>query len=74
MNRALAISVIVSVAVIMGISAVAPLMTYVDARQPLPAQTCDALRDIPNPPPKLAEFIAEHCDSGGCENPPCGDV
>jgi len=71
MKRALAISVIVSVAVIMGIGAVAPLMTYVDARQPIPEQTCDALRDIPDPPPKLAEFIAEHCDV--CAPPFCVD-
>jgi len=72
MKRALTISVIVSVAVIMGLSAIAPVIPYVDASngERLAEQACNALRNISDPPPRLEQFIAEHC--GPTCPPNCG--
>ena len=64
MNKTLAITAIVLVAVIMGMSAVAPVvLQQADARPgpDLPAAACDRLSKIPNPPPAIDHLIAEHC-------------
>jgi len=72
MNRAIVISAITLVAVIMGLSAVAPVIPYVDASngERLAEQACNALRNISDPPPRLEEFIRQHC--GPSCPPNCG--
>jgi len=63
MKRALAISVIVLVAVVMGMSAVAPMIPEAEARHgyDLWPRACDTLRSIPNPYPIIVEMIEDHC-------------
>jgi len=64
MNKTLAITAIVMVAVVMGLSTVTPIMQYADASHggpDLSDRACDALENIPNPPPRLQELITEHC-------------
>ena len=65
MNKTLAITAITFVAVVMGLSAVAPVIPYIDASDGghLPAYACDYLRNIPNPSPQLIQNIAEHCSA-----------
>ena len=65
MNKTLTIAAIVLVAVIMGMSAVAPVvLQQADARPgpDLPAAACDRLSDIPNPPPAIDHLIDKHCN------------
>jgi len=67
MKRALKISVIVSVAVVMGLSTIAPMIQYVDASHgptDIPDAACGALLKIPNPPPKIVQIIIDHCAPG----------
>ncbi len=72
MNKTLSITVIALVAVVMGISAVAPMMLYAEAShgKELPQAACDALESIPNPPEAIQQLIEEHCGIG-CP-PNCG--
>ena len=66
--RALIISAIVLVAVIMGLSTAAPVIPYVDASDgntDLPDYLCDYLRNMPNPSPQLIQTIVEHCSAQG---------
>ena len=67
--RALIISAIVLVAVIMGIGTIAPMMQYADAHPGKgPArEACAALLKIPNPSPVI-EHLISHC----CIPPACG--
>ena len=66
MKRALAISVIVLVAVVMGMSLVAPMIPEAVASHgypdPLWPSACDLLRSIPNPPDFILQIIEEHCN------------
>ena len=65
MKRALAISVIALVAVVMGMSAVAPMIPEAEASHgwpdPLWPSACDLLRSIPNPPSYIVQIIEDHC-------------
>jgi len=71
MKRALAISVIALVAVVMGMSAVAPMIPEAtmipeaEARHgfDLWPSACDTLRSIPDPYPVIEEMIEDHCNA-----------
>ena len=68
--RALIISAIVLVAVIMGLSAVASVIPYGDASPggTLTGESCAALKSITDPPAAIQHLIAEHCP---CIPPEC---
>ena len=62
--RALAISAIVLVAVIMGMSAVVPMIPQAEAHTGgdlLPRRMCDALSQIPPPIPPGIQHLLTHC-------------
>lgn len=62
--KVLAISAIVLVAVIMGMSAVAPvILQQAEATPgpPLSEVVCDHLRNIPHPSPAIDHLIEFHC-------------
>ena len=63
MKRALAISVIVLVAVVMGMSAIAPMIPEAEADHgyDLWPKACDLLRSIPFPPAFILQMIEDHC-------------
>jgi len=66
MKRAIVITTIMLVAVIMGLSTVAAVIPYVDAsdgNQDLPDYMCDYLRNLPNPSPQVIHVIVEHCSA-----------
>jgi len=71
MKRALAISVIALVAIVMGMSVVAPMISEAtmipeaEARHgyDLWPRACDTLRSIPNPYPIIEEMIEDHCNN-----------
>ena len=65
MKRALAISVIALVAVVMGVSAIAPMIPEAVAGHgyDLWPSACDTLRSIPNPPSVIVEMIEDHCNT-----------
>jgi len=68
MKRAIVITTIMLVAVIMGLSTVAPVIPYIDASDgspDLPDYTCDYLRSLPNPSPQMIQMIVEHCSAQG---------
>ena len=75
MNKTLTISVIALVAVIMGMSAVAPVMAQRGGSDN--AKTCDEISDEIKsgraPPEAIARFL-EQCRAPGdpCEEPACG--
>ena len=66
MNKILTITAIVLVAVIMGMSAVAPVVLQQAEARPGPslsAEACQHLSTIPNPPPPILHLLGpEHCD------------
>ena len=66
MNKTLALSAIVLVAVVMGMSTVAPVVLQQAEARPgptLPLEACDRLFNIPNPPPAIIHLLgSEHCD------------
>lgn len=67
MKRALAISVIVLVAVVIGMSVVAPMIPEAVAGHGgiVPWDSaCETLRSIPNPPSFILELIEDHCNAG----------
>ena len=71
MNKTITITVIALVAVVMGMSAIAPMIPYAEASPgELPQAACDALKSIPNPPEAIQQLIEERCDIG-CP-PNCG--
>jgi len=65
MNKIMTITVIALVAVIMGMSAIAPMIQYAEARhgERLTTEACNALTSIPNPPPQVKQIIKDHCDA-----------
>jgi len=67
MKRALAISVIALVVVVMGMSAVAPMIPEAVAGHgepdPLWPSACDFLRSVPNPPSFIVQMIEDHCST-----------
>jgi len=71
MNKTMTATVIALVAVVMGISAIAPMIPYTEASSgELSQAACDALKSIPNPPEAVQQLIEERCDIG-CP-PNCG--
>ena len=63
-KKILTITAIVLVAVVMGMSAVAPAVLQQAEARPGPslsAEACQHLSNIPNPPPAIDHLIAEHC-------------
>jgi len=63
LTKTLAITAIVFVAVIMGMSAIAPMIQYADAHgRAIPEKACDALKNIPDPTPELEKLIRAHCE------------
>ena len=66
------ITVIALVAVVMGLSTIAPVMQYAYASHgmPLPAEACAGLLAISDPPDAILQIIADHCGAG-CP-PNCG--
>ena len=64
MNKTLTITAIVLVAVVMGMSAVAPVvLQQAEAYKGplLPQEACDRLSIIPLPSPGIAHLIEKHC-------------
>ena len=64
MNKTLAITTIVLVAVVMGMSAVAPVVLQQAEATPGPffsQVVCDHLKDIPRPSPAILHLLADHC-------------
>lgn len=63
--KVLAMSAIVLVAVIMGMSAVAPVILQqaeAHGNQPLLSpEICDRLKDIPHPSPGISHLLTKHC-------------
>jgi len=73
--RALIISAIVLVAVIMGLSAVAPVIPYVDAHGGgIPTEACIGLQKIPNPSPVIEHLISHCCTPPECDKGDEGSV
>ena len=67
MNKTLTIAAIVLVAVVMGMSAVAPVvLQQADARPGpnLSPVACAHLSDISNQPPAIQHLIDDHCVTG----------
>ncbi len=70
MNKTLAITAIALVAVVMGMSAIAPMIQYAEAGHggpDLSDNACVALQRLPNPPAAVVELIQDHCSP--CPNP-----
>jgi len=68
MNKTLTISVIALVAVVMGMSAVAPVIPYVDAHGGgTPTEACIGLQKIPNPSPVIEHLISHCCTPPECD-------
>jgi len=67
--RALAISAIILVAVIMGMSAVAPVVLQQAEARPGPPfltpEVCAILDSLPNPSPGISHLLADHCQEIG---------
>ena len=64
MNKTLAITTIVMVAVVMGMSAVAPVVLQQAEATPGPVFSqvvCDHLKKIPHPSPAIDHLILSHC-------------
>ncbi len=63
MNKTLAITTIVLVAVVMGMSAVAPAIPQAEARPGpnLPSAACDALVQIQNPSEAIQHILLDPC-------------
>ena len=72
MNKTLAITTITLVAVVMGLSAIAPMMQYAEASHPISEKACEALRSIPDPSPAVQQLIVEHCGPTTTCPPDCG--
>ncbi len=68
MNKKLALATIALVAVVMGMSTVAPMIQDAEAShgKDLPDAACAALASIPNPPEAVQQLIEEHCEDAGC--------
>jgi len=63
MNKTLAVTAITLVAVVMGFSAVAPMIPQAEANPgpDLPEEACNALIARTNPPARTGHFISNHC-------------
>jgi len=70
--RALIISAIVLVPVMMGIGVISPMILQAEAGHggpDLSHKACVALQSMPNPPAAVVELIQDHCVTPKCPNP-----